>query len=88
MKNSKKINKLKENISEQQKLGSKDGLTEKLKINNKKQNNDMSKIPSEKESKKSEKESKMSEKEKEDLTDYELNDLEYEEALELDNRNF
>ena len=26
--------------------------------------------------------------EKEDLTDYELNDLEYEEALEKDNRNF
>ena len=27
-------------------------------------------------------------KEKEDLTDYELNELEYDEALELDNRNF
>ena len=31
---------------------------------------------------------KNSKDEKEDLTDYELNDLDYEEALELDNRNF
>ena len=79
-------NKIYENLSEQKKLDSKDGLVKNLFIPEEKQSNDISKKQSDKGSNKSEKESKKSEKD--GLTDYELNDLEYEEALELDNRNF
>jgi len=49
----------------------------------------ISESQSERKTIKNEKESKASDKEeKEDLTNYELNDLEYDEALELDHRNF
>ena len=87
-KTTKNKNKIKMDFSEQNKLGSKDGLVNKLAIFEEKKNNELSKSQSEKESNKSEKESKISDKEKGDLTDYELNELEYEEALELDNRKF
>ena len=80
---------LKENISENKNFASKDGLTNKLAMFDQKQSQIMSESPSERKSIKNEKESKASDKEeKEDLTNYELNDLEYDEALELDNRNF
>ena len=60
-------------------------MASKLSIFAQDQKNIISKTPSKKESKNTENE----EKEKnEDLTNYELNELEYEEALKLDNRNF
>ena len=80
---------LKENLSENKNLASKDGLTNKLEMFDQKQIQIISESPSERKTIKNEKESKSSDKEeKEDLTNYELNDLEYDEALELDNRNF
>ena len=80
---------LKENLSENKNLASKDGLTNKLEMFDQKQNQIISESQSERKTIKNEKESKASDKEeKEDLTNYELNDLEYDEALELDNRNF
>ena len=89
--NSKKvkdIKSIKENFSENKILGSKD-LSNELVILDKESKNGMSKISSDKEneSQKSEKD-KNKENEKEDLTDYELNDLEYNDALELDKRKF
>ena len=77
----KDVNTLKDSIFESKNLSSKNMLTNKFTILNQEKMNETSKTPSEKES-------RMSEKEKEDLTDYELNDLVYCEALELDNRNF
>ena len=62
-------------------MGSKIELANKVSIVELKSEKEKSKTPIEKKSKKSE-------KEEESLTDYELNDLEYDEALELDNRNF
>ena len=62
-------------------MGSKIELANKVSIVELKSEKEKIKTPSEKKSKKSE-------KEEESLTDYELNDLEYDEALELDNRNF
>jgi hypothetical protein len=80
---------LKENLSENKNLASKDGLTNKLEMFDQKQIQIISESQSERKTIKNEKESKASDKEeKEDLTNYELNDLEYDEALELDNRNF
>ena len=82
---SKEIITLKDNLSENKNLASKDILASKLSIFAQDQKNIISKTPSKKESKNTENE----EKEKnEDLTNYELNELEYEEALKLDNRNF
>ena len=85
----------KSNISDNKNFASKDIITNKLTILDNKPNKIISKNPSERESikndnesKKMEKEEKGDENEKEQLTNYELNDLEYEEALELDNRNF
>ena len=86
---------LKDNLSENKNFESKDVLTNKLAIFDQKPYEMISKIPSERESIKSKKDSKKCEKEekeqkdeKEALSNYELNDLEYDEALELDNRNF
>ena len=82
----KDISKLKESFSESKILGSKDQINNQLPIFDQISIKEMSKNPSEKSiDKKSDNDSK---KENEDLTDYELNDLEYDEALELDNRNF
>ena len=93
---------MKENISEHKNLSSKESkdisskrvsIFEKEKYNSMFKNEKSRRNESEKESKKSRsvKSSKKSESEvteKNDLTDYELNELEYEEALDLDNRNF
>ena len=91
-KNSLKIqefNTLKDNPSENKKLTCKETITKKLVILDNERFNDMDKSQSEKTSKKSEKdENESKNREKEDLTDYELNELEYDEAIELDNRNF
>ena len=91
-KNSLKIqefNTLKDNLSENKKLTCKETITKKLVILDNERFNDMDKSQSEKTSKKSEKdENESKNREKEDLTDYELNELEYDEAIELDNRNF
>ena len=78
-KNRKDIDSLKDILSENRNMGSKIELANKVSI---------VELKSEKEKTPSEKKSKKSEKEEESLTDYELNDLEYDEALELDNRNF
>ena len=78
----------KDNLSEHKNLSNKENTERKLNILEEKQNNDILKNISEKESKKSENENKIEKKEVKDLTDYELNELEYDEALELDNRNF
>ena len=86
-KKNEKIN-VNENLSEHKKLDSKDVLVKKLSISEEKQSNNMNKIESDKISNKTGKESKLSDNGKGDLTDFELNDLEYEEALELDNRSF
>jgi len=88
---SKDIKTLKDNLSLNKNLGSVEGSTNKLAVYDEAQLNNINKIQSRKESYKSEKEeeSKKTEKsEKGDLTDYELNELEYDEAAELDNRNF
>ena len=80
-KNRKDIDSLKDILSENRNMGSKIELANKVSIVELKSEKEKIKTPSEKKSKKSE-------KEEESLTDYELNDLEYDEALELDNRNF
>ena len=78
-----KINNNKDNLSEHKNLSNQNSA-KKLNFLEENQNNDLFKNLSDKGSKKSE-----SEKEElEELTDYELNDLEYDEALELDNRTF
>ena len=91
-KNSLKIqefNTLKDNLSENKKLTCKETITKKLVILDNERFNDMDKSQSEKTSKKSEKdENESKNREKEDLADYKLNELEYDEAIELDNRNF
>ena len=82
--NAREINTVKDNISENKNLDSKVVSMSKIPIYDEVKLNNYSKDQSEKQSNNSEKDNK----EKEDLTDYELNDLEYDEALELDNRNF
>ena len=83
-----------ENLSENKNLASKIDSKKKLTIfdkdeyNNIKYQIDKDSNISDKKSKMSDRESKISDKEKKDLTDYELNELEYVVALELDNRNF
>ena len=77
----------KEKLSENKNLGSKEASSvNKLAILDEEKLNNINKYQSEKE----ESESKKSENENEGgaLSNYELNELEYEEALELDNRNF
>ena len=76
------IIKNKDNLSERKNLSIKENSEKKLNILEENQNKDILKNISEKEPKKNE---KMEEK---DLTDYELNKLEYDKALELDKRNF
>ena len=81
----KDINKAKDSLYDNRDLSSKDIINNQLdnieqdsiQISSKNQRKD-----------KMEDSNKNSKDEKEDLTDYELNDLDYEEALELDNRNF
>ena len=81
---------LKENLSENKNFVSKEVLINNLAIVEQKSNEIISKTPSKRESIKNKKESEKNEKEeeKEELSNYELNDLEYDEALEFDNRNF
>ena len=89
-----KNNIINENLSENKNLASKIDSKKKLTIfdkdvyNNIKYQIDKDSNISDKKSKMSDRESKISDKEKKDLTDYELNELEYVVALELDNRNF
>ena len=84
---------LKNSISENKKLANKEVLSNKLAILDEKsndviiKNSSERKINSKKESKISEKEGEK-EEQKETLSNYELNNLEYAEALELDKRNF
>ena len=70
-----------DSVSENKNLGTKDILKNNLVISDINSKDELNKTPSEKGSKKGE-------KEKGGLTDYELNDLDYSQALELDNRNF
>ena len=95
LKNLKNIKEIKDNLSENKDLDSKNSLGKGLTIFENEKYNEIIKYQKDKESKISSKESKMSdnkskisEKEGENLTDFELNDLEYDEALELDKRNF
>ena len=74
---------LKDSMFDSKNLSSKNVLTNKFTMLNQDQLNETSKTPSEKELGESKKEKVSG-----DLTDYELNELEYGEALELDNRNF
>ena len=84
---------LKNSISENKKFANKEVLSNKLAILDEKsndviiKNSSERKINSKKESKISEKEGEK-EEQKETLSNYELNNLEYAEALELDKRNF
>ena len=78
------INKLKENASENKMLSSKDVLNNKLPILDQESIKDIDNTPSEKD-KNSNKDDKNEIKL---LSNYELNDLDYEDALEKDNRNF
>ena len=81
----KDINKAKNSLYDNRDLSSKDIINNQL--DNMEQ--DSIQISSKNQRKdKMEDSNKNSKDEKEDLTDYELNDLDYEEALELDNRNF
>ena len=90
----KKNNIINEGLSENKNLASKIDSKKKLTIfdkdvyNNIKYQIDKESNISDKISKMSDRESKISDKEEKDLTDYELNELEYVVALELDNRNF
>ena len=87
---------LKDSISENKKFESKDVLTNKLAVLDEKSNEIIIKNSSERKSIKINKESGKNEikeineeqKENGELTNYELNNLEYDEALELDHRNF
>jgi len=76
---------LKDTMFDSKNLSSKNVLANKFTVLNQDQLNETSKTPKEKESGENEKEK---EKVNEELTDYELNELEYGEALELDNRKF
>ena len=82
---SKEIKTLKDNLSENKNLASKDALGSKLSILVQEPKNIISKTPSKNESKNTENEEN---KNKENLSNYELNELDYEDALKLDNRNF
>ena len=81
------INSIKDNVSENKNLSSKENSVKSLNAFEKKESNDMFKSESYKEDKES-KRSESQESVKEDLNDYELNDLGYKEALQLDNRSF
>jgi len=85
---------IKDSISDNKKFASKDVLTNNFVINNEKSKEIKIKKSNERKSIKSKKESKkieikdIQEEEIEALSNFELNELEYEDALELDNRNF
>jgi len=87
---------LKDSISENKKFASKDVLSNKLAILDEKSNEIIIKNSSERNSinSKNKKESQnidikeITEEQKDTLSNYELNNLEYDDALELDNRNF
>ena len=88
--NNKKINNInliKDNISENKNLSSKDNSVKGLSVYEKKESNDVFKSESYKEDKESKK-CETQESVKEDLNDYELNDLWYKKPLQLDNRTF
>ena len=78
------INKLKENASENKMLSSKDVLNNKLPILDQESIKDIDNTPSEKDKNSN----KGDKNEIKLLSNYELNDLDYEDALEKDNRNF
>ena len=80
----KKVDKNKENLSENKNVSSKESSVKKLNILDENQQNDILPNVNDKESNKTE----SGNDDGKDLTDYELNDLEYDEALELDKRNF
>jgi hypothetical protein len=85
---------IKDSISENKKFASKDVLTNNFVLNNEKSKEIKIKKSNGRKSVKSKKESKkieikdIQEEEIEALSNFELNELEYEDALELDNRNF
>ena len=79
------IEKAKESFYDNKDLGSKDIMDNPMDNIDQDPIKIMSKTPRREKEEDSNEDSK---KEKEDLTDYELNDLEYDEALELDKRNF
>ena len=85
---------IKDSISDNKKFASKDVLTNNFVMNNEKSKEIKIKKSNERKSIKSKKESKkieikdIQEEEIEALSNFELNELEYEDALELDNRNF
>ena len=85
---------IKDSISDNKKFASKDVLTNNFVMNNEKSKEIKIKKSNGRKSVKSKKESKkieikdIQEEEIEALSNFELNELEYEDALELDNRNF
>ena len=85
---------IKDSISDNKKFASKDVLTNNFVMNNEKSKEIKIKKSNERKSIKSKKESKkieikdIQEEEIEALSNFELNELVYEDALELDNRNF
>ena len=78
------ISKIKDNLSDNKMLSSKDALSNQLPIFDQVSIKEISKTPSEKDKNSNE----DSKNEKKELNDYELNDLDYDEALEKDKRNF